>query len=89
MNNLIITSPFFQTDKMLREECESDDQLREQFKERWSRIPSAKLTEQFKINAKKYRTIIDNAISADKVFIKNFISFRQTNFINSFIHSLT
>ncbi|KAK0171286.1 hypothetical protein PV328_009034 [Microctonus aethiopoides] len=66
-----------ETDKMLREECESDDQLREQFKERWSRIPSAKLTEQFKINAKKYRTIIDNAISADKTVRNNFESHRE------------
>ncbi|XP_077996872.1 programmed cell death 6-interacting protein-like [Glandiceps talaboti] len=63
--------------RMMDEEQKSDDQMREQFKERWTRLESAKLTEPLRAEAAKYKGIIDNAIQADHVVKDKFETHRD------------
>lgn len=64
-----------ETERMLNEEKESDDKLREQFKARWTRTPSNNLTETFRTNLGKYRQVIDSAVSADRIVQDKFNKF--------------
>ena len=54
-----------ENERALNGEEESDDSLRAQFKERWTRTPSNKLNQNWKDHITKYRSILQNAIEAD------------------------
>jgi len=60
---------------MLNEEQASDEQLQTQFKDKWNRTKSSVLTQVFKVNITKYREIIKNAKSADKVKLLRFYQY--------------
>lgn len=60
-----------ETERTLINEEQSDDSLRGQFRDKWTRTPSSKLNQNWKEHITKYRTIIHNAIEADnKVRLK-------------------
>ncbi|RWS11515.1 programmed cell death 6-interacting protein-like protein, partial [Dinothrombium tinctorium] len=54
-----------ETERQINLEEESDNNLREQFKEKWKRTPSAQLNACWKDHISKYKAIIQNAVEAD------------------------
>ncbi|VDN50231.1 unnamed protein product [Dracunculus medinensis] len=56
-----------ETVRLLKEEKEGDDHLRKQFKEKWTRMSSEKLTEPLHQECGKYRAILHSASNADEV----------------------
>ncbi|KAK7067282.1 Rhophilin, Rho GTPase binding protein [Halocaridina rubra] len=64
-------------ERQLREEAESDNQLRNQFQEKWTRIASDKLTGTFQANAQKYRKVIETAMNADSTIREKYDGHRE------------
>ena len=51
----------YQVARSLDEEEREDTSLRERFKEKWDRTPSAKLTEELRVQLRKYQTHLQTA----------------------------
>ena len=49
------------------EEEREDTLMRDRFKDKWTRTPSRKLTDQLRVEGGKYKTILDNAVKADAI----------------------
>ncbi|XP_066953002.1 programmed cell death 6-interacting protein [Macrobrachium rosenbergii] len=64
-------------ERQLTEEADSDNQLRAQFKERWTRTPSEKLTATFQANAQKYRKVIETAMNADSTIREKYDAHKE------------
>lgn len=62
---------------MLDEEANEDGQMRNHFKERWSRTPSSKLTQQLRDEGEKYKNILSNATSADGIVKEKYNTHRR------------
>lgn len=56
-----------ETKNLLNEEERSDNELRAQMREKWTRTASRQLTEYLHAEIKQYENIMDNAIKANKV----------------------
>ncbi|KHJ42964.1 BRO1-like domain protein [Trichuris suis] len=56
-----------ETKRLLNEERASDEQLRSQFKEKWTRMPSEKLTEPLWQEITKFQNVLDAAKNADSI----------------------
>ncbi|XP_003747646.1 programmed cell death 6-interacting protein [Galendromus occidentalis] len=61
---------------MLDDEERSDQNLKNQFKEKWTRLPSSNLNQPMRETLKKYTSIIDKAVAADKVVQQKFQAHR-------------
>jgi programmed cell death 6-interacting protein len=68
---------FVQTSRVLAEERSSDDALRAQFKEKWTRMASEKLTDPLWAELGKYKGIVETAANADAVVRQKFAKCRE------------
>lgn len=59
-------------ERMLKDEEDSDAELRSKFKAQWARTPSAKLNDPLKSNLQKYSQIINTAVNADGIVKEKF-----------------
>ena len=64
-------------ERMLKEERESDEQLKAQYMDKWNRTPSGQLTGTFNTNATKYRSIINKAKAADSMVLEKLDKHRE------------
>ena len=67
IHSFLIAIFLLKTNRMLDDEERGDTELRNQFKERWTRTISSTLTVPLREEAKKYMDIIQNAINADRI----------------------
>ena len=58
-------------------ERKSDENLKTQFKERWTQTPSSELNQNWKEHSFKYRSILHNAIEADNKVKQKFATHRD------------
>ena len=58
-------------------ERKSDENLKTQFKERWTQTPSSELNQNWKEHSFKYRSILHNAIEADNKVMQKFATHRD------------
>lgn len=74
---ILFSVDFSKTVRMLDDEERGDVELRNQFKERWTRTPSATLIAPLRVDVKKYSDLISNAINADKVVQEKYRAHRD------------
>ena len=55
----------FQSIRLLREEREQDEKLRNQYKQKWNRTPSDQLTKQLTEDQTKYSSLLQRSREAD------------------------
>ncbi|KAG1648906.1 Programmed cell death 6-interacting protein [Nymphon striatum] len=66
-----------EVESLLKDEEQSDDQLRSQFQEKWKRTRSSELNESLKTDCSKYRQLLNNAINADNIVREKFNKHKQ------------
>lgn len=67
-----------ESQRMLDDEEQSDTIMKNQFKEKWTRLPSSKLNQTMRETVNKYRSVIDKAVVADQVVQEKFQKFRYS-----------